>query len=190
VSNRPLEKLLERAKTGTATRFDAAAAAAMLPDLTDSMDRYDALFILGRVGDQTYASVVEPFVDERDDPMLARLAVQILCSWWGLGAHYLDRLGAFVAGDPWDLESGGFVQSVAVSASGEVLRQTQDGPLLRALLEPFDRDESGDDLRREAYAALLRASGKEPRDIPGTGSDAWRRPDLATLELLRQRAKL
>ena len=139
-------------------------------------------------GDTRHEDLVASYLDSPDDAMLARLAIQILGHWWGLGARYASRIREFVVGVPWDLESGGYARQTAISSAGLILRDLVDPRLLAALLAVFDADES-DDMRRQAYTALLRAAGKDWSAIPGTASDAWRTdPDQAVLDALRGQA--
>lgn len=84
---RTLVALAETARDGDATADDAAAAAALLPSFRDPIDRYDALFVIGKAGITRHEDLVESYLDSPDDPMLARLAIQILCNWWGVSAH-------------------------------------------------------------------------------------------------------
>lgn len=162
-------------------------AAALLPSLVDAGDRYDVLFVIGKAGDTRYEDLVASCMDSPDDPMLARLAIQILGNWWGIGARHTVRIREFVLGVPWDVETGGYVRAVAITSAGRIVREHADLQLLAALLQVFDHDESGD-MRRQAYSALLRAAGLEWSMIPGTASDAWRAPDKARLDGLRRQA--
>jgi hypothetical protein len=187
--NHTIAELAQMARDGDPTDEDAAEAAILLPSLHDPLDRYDALFVIGKACDTRHEDLVASFLESPDDPMLARLAIQILCSWWGIGSRYAARVREFVVGIAWDLETGGYARSVAISGAGLILREHTDPLLLAALLEVFDSDPS-DDMRRQAYSALLRAAGRDWNSIPGTGSDSWRtNPDTAVIEILRRRAR-
>ena len=79
--------------------------------------------------------------------------------------------------------------SVAISATGELIRDTSDRRLLAALLSVFDDVDQRAEYRRQAYAALLRGAGKDWKDVPGVSSERWKdSPDLELLGQLRKRA--
>ncbi len=84
---------------------------------------------------------------------------------------------------------GGYARSVAISSTGELIRDTGDRRLLAALLSVFDDVDQPGEFRGQACAAMLRGVGKEWKDVPGVSSEAWHNsPDVERLRVLRQRA--
>jgi hypothetical protein len=127
------------------------------------IDRYTALHALGRGGDPRWTATVERFLDSPDDPMLARLAVQILCQWWSQPERYRDWLVSFARGVAWD---DGEVRQMALSSIGEWLRSTPDHELL-AVLVAVVTDEAAPTLDREdALLAIARALGQDHDHLP------------------------
>lgn len=171
--NSPSE-LLGRAKAGRLSGPELASVVAHLQDPKGDGDPYTFLHILGRAGNSSYRSIVEPFLDRPDDPMLSRLALKILCDYWGESEGYLDTLARFIDGVAWDRE--GDVRLVAISTAGEYLRDRKQASLLGKLVHIF-RDEREDRASREgAYFALARAMGREWNELPS----AARHFDLST----------
>lgn len=156
--------LLERAKQGKLSRQEIDEVAAELQKENPSVDSYTLLHILGRSGATSYSWLIEKFLNQEDDPFLARLALQSLCTYWGMTISYLDVVARFVDGVSWDSSSD--CQRAALSIAGEYLRNNTDKNLLQKLLEILE-DEDEDRLVREvAFSAIARAMGKAYRDIP------------------------
>src|SRR6185437_426082 len=97
---------------------------------------YTALHILGHAGDASYEAIVSAFLDSQDNPMLARLALQILCSYWGLCDQYVEEVRQFVDGVAWD--EGEDVRLAAISIGGDYLGGHEDRALADALLSTFE----------------------------------------------------
>lgn len=188
MSDVPLPVLVRRAREGTVTGEDAERAAALLAAVTEESDRYDAVFVIGRADATAYEDTVASFIESPREPMLARLALEVLCSWWGLRGKYRADVIRFVDGVDWDLEDGGYVRQVAMSAAGEHVREHADADMLRALLTVFDSQDAPDLDRKVAYQALLRAAGMDWKEVLGVGRLDWHRNvDHRTIESLRRR---
>lgn len=130
---------------------------------------------IGKSNSIEHRSLVESFLESSDYPMLARLALEILCDWWGLREQHQTQLLRFVKGVDWDLDDGGFVRLVAISQSGDYLRHRSDPHLDRALLDLYDDEYASDVfLKGVAYAALARATGKAWNEIPRAHHGDWR----------------
>jgi hypothetical protein len=129
-------------------------------------DPYRALLIVGRAGAVQYRDIVESYLDSSHDPMLARLALLIICDYWNLTSQYKDVLERFVRGAEWDVDND--VRLVAISACGRLLAVQSDDRLLKLLLRIFrDCSESKPQILREtAYKALAVASGKSDSELP------------------------
>jgi hypothetical protein len=182
--------LVAKAKDGRISQAEKAAVAQALPSLGIGSQAYDALFVLGKAGDERDAPLVEPYLGCPTDPMLSRLALQILCRWWGLHRAYRSELLRFSDGVAWDIEDGGYVRLVARSAGGELARDSSDPAMVAGLMAAYANQTNPDIVRSTAYSALLRAAGKEWKHTPGVSSSAWRDdPDLEAIETLRIRLR-
>ncbi|MEJ7567738.1 MAG: hypothetical protein WKF41_05675 [Gaiellaceae bacterium] len=128
--------------------------------------RSTMLHLLGRGNPERYLSVVKRFLEYRQDPWLARVALEVITIDWKMTNDFLPTLYEFARGVPWDED--GDVQTVALSAAGEYLRGNSDPILLGILIHVF---ESTDELTSaEAYSGLARALG---RSWPSTTALGW-----------------
>lgn len=96
------------------------------------------------------------YLERSDDPMLARLALPILCNHWGLTERYLPVVRHFIEGVEWDDDR---VQLVALSIAGRYLRKHVDPGLLDLLLETTRPD-------AQIPEAALRAQSHSRRSLP------------------------
>src|SRR5690348_10526992 len=85
------DDLLERVKQGPLTTLELDALAEEFQKPQPDTDRYILLYLLGRGGNASYKLVVEPYLEGPDD-MLARLALWVLCWYWGLTSEYVDHV--------------------------------------------------------------------------------------------------
>lgn len=161
---RDLEALLGKAKQGTITRAEVDAVAAELRHDPGATDAYTMLHVVGRSFATEHRSLVEGFLRADWDPMLARLSLQILCSFWGDTPRYLDIVREALRGIPWDVDDD--VKQIAISISGEHLRGHKDLRLLGELFEIFSNENEERTIREGAYLALARANGREWKDVP------------------------
>jgi hypothetical protein len=158
------DELLDRAKWGTVSDSELTRVAERLQNGDPDSDPYMLLHILGKAGGKKHRALVEKFLQHREDPMLARLALQILGGFWGETERYLVTMIEFARGVAWDNED--WVRLIALSLLGEHARHFRDVKAIAVLLEVFD-DEAAELLAREAaYIALARSMGKEWKDIP------------------------
>ena len=166
-------------------QLDVHQAAERLMSSVGSPDRYADLYTIGKAEDRAFRPLVEEFLHSPHEPMLARLALQILVDWWGLAMDYRGQLLSFLRGVDWDLADGGYVQLVAISSAGEIARDGDDHEVLRELLRLYDTG-SSDLVQGAAYAALARSFGKGWAEIPRPHSAAWRtKVDAKMLDNLR-----
>jgi hypothetical protein len=84
-----LPDLLRRAEAGEIRASEVAEVAAELSDGDSPDDAYTLLLIIGKSGALQYRSLVERWLLSPDDAMMAGLALQILCNYWGETASYL-----------------------------------------------------------------------------------------------------
>ncbi len=127
-------------------------------------DPYTAMLVIGRAGAIQHRSLVEKYLKCREDPMLARLALQILCRYWGLAAEYIGEIEQFVRKVDWDEDED--VRVMAIDCAGPFLAENKLPRLLSLLLQIY-RDDREDQITREAaYCSLALAAGKRVIELP------------------------
>ncbi|GGP49433.1 hypothetical protein [Saccharothrix coeruleofusca] len=136
------------------TQREVDAVARMLPD-ERGQRAYDWLYVIARASATQYEQLVASYLDHEEDPMLARLALQTLCTFWGFADRYTDQLERFLGEVEWD--HLGDVRLIAISASGEYLRENVHSGLLRRLLELADHNGDSTMQPRFALEAVARA---------------------------------
>lgn len=158
------QDLVKRATQGALTQEELAEIATILEQSAPEMDLYPLLLAIGRSNAVRYRKLVETFLHCESEPMLASLALQILCDFWGDTERYIENIKQYVRGVPWDEEQD--VRQIAVSTAGEYLRQHDDRELLEQLLTVFENTEEEQLIRENAYCALARAAGKDWSELP------------------------
>ncbi len=163
------DDLLSRAKRGLLSPGEVQSTTEELRRTpADSQRAYQALHILGLMGATEHRALVESYLESPRDPMLARIALVVLCNHWGLAEDYRDALEAFVRGVAWDEEDD--VRLVAISAAGELSRETGDLGLIGVLLSVATDGQQRVLLREAATSALARATGVQWEEIPSPAS--------------------
>src|SRR4051812_19227296 len=112
-----MTELIEKATTGSLEQDELEAVVECLQ--TNTCPRYEALLVIGRSGAVQYRDLVESYLDTREDPMLARLALMILCRYWHLSSEYQEQLEAFARGVEWDESDD--IRLLAISILGTFL---------------------------------------------------------------------
>ena len=163
--SKDLETLRDEAEAGMITPNDLRQVAERLSRAGDDEDRYTMLQIVGEAGDKQHRALVERFLDSPDDPMLARLALEILGHYWGEADRYLDHIRRFLRGVDWDDEDD--VRQMALFRAGDYLAKKPDRELLELLIRAVERSDD-DVMRGSAYLALARAFGIEWKDLPSS----------------------
>jgi hypothetical protein len=134
---------------------------------------YKLLYVLSRSRAVRHEQVVASFLDYANDPMVVRLALQTLCTFWGETARYLNDVCRFAAGVEWDYF--GDVRQVALSAAGEYLRIQQNCELFRIVYDACINSSIGDVEERVALEALARALGRPLADsLNKSRLEEWR----------------
>lgn len=159
------EELLAKAQEGRLEPSDIDTIIARLS--SRSGDPYLLIHALGLGGTPSLASVVEPYLTSREDPLQARIALQVLCDFWGLAVRYRENVSSFIDGVPWDLE--GDIRSMGISIAGEFIRDHNDVGLLRQLLDIVNNETEPMDTREWALRAVGRAIGLNHSDLPSLG---------------------
>jgi len=154
-----LSALLERAKDGEKLPPEAVdeAAATVAVDETTDRDRYTGLHILGVAQARQYRSLLEQYLEDPSDPMLARIAILGLARYWNEPEPYLDYIARAVDGQEWDYLDD--VQLAAISIAGDYLRDHDNPELLRTLIGKAEAAPRGTGIRNATLDALARALG-------------------------------
>lgn len=156
------DELLEKAVSCTITQTEIDKVYHAL--LNHEADEYDLLLILGRAEATKHKEIVEKYLISPDDPMLARLALQILCRYWGLSREYRSVIEQFIHKVEWDTEED--VRLMAISCSGDILKNKSNLSLLSYLYNIFNDDTEDKVIREAAYETLALVSGKSVQDLP------------------------
>jgi hypothetical protein len=158
------QALLKQAELGEISEDEVRKVAEELASSAPGTDRFTLLQILGEAQAKSFRALIERYLESPDDPMLARLALEILCLYWGEPRRYLAELRRFVGGVAWDKQSD--VRQVAILLSGNYLRSNSDPVLLRAILDILEDPAESTVIRGDAYLALGRAMGRDWNSLP------------------------
>jgi hypothetical protein len=188
------ENLLERAKSvepgkDKLSEDELGMVAEELRKPDPEADRFTLLDILGYAFALQYRDLVEQFLECEEDPWLARLALQILCGYWGQTDQYLEEVLKFMRGVPWDQEED--VRQMAISEVGEYLRSNNEPRFLHELILIFEDDDEERSIREGAYFALARAMGRDWKNLPSAAShfDLITQTDLAVIQEAREQLR-
>jgi hypothetical protein len=185
------QDLLQRAERGEISRQEIDMAADQLTKTMSDAEKHSLLLVLGHAGlvdaraghaeqlskrnlVNSYRGIVERFLTYKRDPLVARLALQVLCDYWGYHNGYLEDMLRFIRRVPWD--DDGYVRDAAISIAGEYLRFHFEPRLLREVVRIVEDADEEKLTRRVAYTALARAMGRDWNQIPS----AARAFDLAS----------
>lgn len=157
-----IKDLVTKATQGVLSKRELEEVVSSLQKGSD--DPYYLLLIIGRAGARDFRWLVERYLQPSDDPMLARLAIQILCSYWGLAAQYREILERFIRKVPWDNDDD--ARLMAISCAGYLLAEEEDQTLLSLLFAIFHDESELQIIREAAYHALGIAAGKKPNELP------------------------
>lgn len=150
-------EILAQAKEGIIEQKTIIAIATELASNQHQTDTYTLLHILGRAEARQYEDLVRPYLDYKDDTVIAALALRILCIYWNLVDKYLDILIERVCGLDWDTEN--WIQLGAFSIAGEYIHMGNiNKDILECLLAEC-RESSNKVIRQSAYTALCHAVG-------------------------------
>jgi hypothetical protein len=151
------QDLLHRAHWGKLSKRELDRIVAELRRPRPSTDRYTLLQIIGESRDKRYRELVEDYLHNSDDVMLAKLALQTLCVTWGETGRYCDVVLQFLRGVDWDVLRGGHVILIAISIAGEYLRNARNSELLEELIDIYEKEDSV--FHDAAFVALGRSLG-------------------------------
>lgn len=149
-------EMLEKAKSGTlSARELGVAVEAISRGRADQEDLYTALHVVGLAGSRAQAETVKPYLHMPADPMLSRLALQVLADYWGMSSELLPEICGFLAEVDWDVD--GDVRDIAISIAGRHLRKTGGPASLARMLIDIANNESEVSLVRETALRALAA---------------------------------
>jgi len=172
VTDLDVDDLVDRAKQGRVSDRELTEVAAALRACEAGSEAYSLLYVLGRSEATGYEELVAGFL-RSGDPELARLALQVLCTFWGLTESYVDEVRRFLGDVDWDAD--GWVRQIAISVAGAHLRAHTDTGMLARLLE-LAATGNGAVERRIALEALSTALGDPVAETLTAGGDdraAW-----------------
>jgi hypothetical protein len=152
-----VEELVLRSKEGKVSDKEIEQVAVLLRGEHDDEQTYGLLYVIGRSLSRSHEELVAGFLEHRDHPTVARLALQILCNFWDLTEKYLDQMQRFIDGVDWD--DFGEVRQMAISSAGYYLRDHRRGDLLSGLLKRAALDNDDALERRFAIEAIATALG-------------------------------
>ncbi len=166
-------ELLEEEKSRKISQDELKHVAQQLNENSES--KYTLIHILGRAKAIHYRNLIEPFLNYPDDPLVSKIALQCLCTYWDLTNEYIEELKMFINGVDWDDFDD--VRLTAISISGEYLRSTSNVELLHTLVDVFENLENSTQIKSAenpelvrscVYYAIARAMGKNYDEIPNT----------------------
>jgi hypothetical protein len=153
-----LDDLVRRSKEGTVTSKEIDRVVKILSADEGGDGTYRLLYVIGRSVALSHEKLVASFLEYRKEPFVARLALQILCSFWDLTDRYVDQVERFLKGVEWDDE--GDVRQIAITSAGEFLRDRRHCELLKTLLVLGSPENENALERRIAVEAIARALGE------------------------------
>ncbi len=107
--------------------------------------------------------IVEKFIIYPANPLAAALALDILCSEWGLVEDYLDQIKLLMKGTDWDEEMD--VRVFALFKVGEYNYKTGLKECLDYLLKVTEDKNEPNSIRKTAYISILRTLGRNWNQI-------------------------
>lgn len=156
------KELIEKASNGKIKQSEIKLVYEAL--VNHSGDEYDLLLILGRSEAKQYRDIVEQYLYSPHDPMLARLALQILCRYWGLASEYKDKLEKFIKKVEWDGEED--VRLMAIGCVADAFKKKPCPKLLSYVYYIYKNVEEDEITRGAAYETLALVSGLSPSELP------------------------
>ncbi|WP_435651384.1 hypothetical protein [Kitasatospora purpeofusca] len=157
--------MLDQAKPGKLKKEDLNIAIEEISAGFDNRrDLYTALHVAGIAGSADQTETVQRYLWTPADPILSRIALLILCEYWGMSSKFLPELQSFLDGVDWDVD--GDVREISISIAGRHLRETEKPTSLTQSLTSIATDEAELDFVREgALRALAVALGDSLLDV-------------------------
>jgi len=154
-----IEELVDRSKEGLLSPKEIGWIEFALKSPGMEADRYALLYALGKSGAKEHRQTVESFLGD-PDRQLGKLALQILCQFWGETSQYLECVCKALS-DRSDEE----LLMLAASIAGEYLRDEQDPSMLRYLIEITESKDLDPSVITCAYQCLARSVGRDMRQV-------------------------
>ena len=156
-----------QARAGELSREDLDRIARELEQQRNVELVREQLLVMLFAGDARYRNAVEPYLDFRSDPEVAKLALLTLCASWGLTRQLVERLRHFIEGVVWDWAGGGaVVRPAAFTLAGAYLARRRSRSLLELLLSTAEDPGEDRGARGEAALALDLAYGSPLDRLP------------------------
>lgn len=125
---------------------------------------YEALLLIGRANAKQYLNLVKKCLFNTNDPMLSRLALQVLCRYWGMFNEFMDEVKFFILKADWDEDDD--VRLMAIDCAGSHLSTHKNIELIKILLDIFNAEDERQIVREAAYCALALAAGEKIQNLP------------------------
>jgi hypothetical protein len=125
---------------------------------------YQLLHVISHVGERCDESLIASYLERRDDPMAAAMALHALCAGLGLAGVYEEALRRFALGVDWDADED--LRFAAISEMGELIRDESSRDTIELLVALASDASQPASLRGAATSALGRGVGLEWKEIP------------------------
>jgi hypothetical protein len=125
---------------------------------------YQLLHVISHVGEQCDEPLIASYLERRDDPMAAAMALHALCAGLGLARAYEEVLRRFALGVDWDADDD--LRFAAISEMGELIRDESSHETIELLVALASDSSEPSSLRGAATSALGRGVGLEWKEIP------------------------
>ncbi len=110
-----------------------------------------------------HVDLVKSYLEYKNDPMISKLSLQILCKYWGQTSHYKNYIIKFIRGVDWDIDED--VKIMAIGCAGNYLKDNVDIELLQEIYLVFIKDD--DEINRAAaYKGLALACRVDMTNFP------------------------
>jgi hypothetical protein len=116
--------------------------------------------------DSETEEIVKQLLRDRADALLAGRALQVLTTAWGRFTEFRGEILDAIAGTEWDLD--GDYKLAGVICAGFYLANIRDKEILNAVLGRLGDSNELTGTRQAARDALLRAMGKDSKEIVRT----------------------
>jgi hypothetical protein len=127
---------------------------------------HQLLHVISYVGEPSDESLIASYLECREDPMAAAMALHALCAGLGLARTYEAALRRFAVGVDWDADED--VRFAAISEMGELIRDEMSHDTIEVLIALASDSSEPWSLRSAATSALGRGVGLEWKETRST----------------------
>ena len=157
-----LKNIVQKASNGSLTKAELKEVHSALK--SGKYDDYSLLLVIGRSGAREYIRDVECYLNNLADPFLTRLALQILCEYWGMATRYEKEIEEFIKKIDWDEDDA--VRLMAIACVVPLYKEKENIDLLRLVYDVFKDNSEREIVRCAAYETLALISGKSVYELP------------------------